>query len=254
MQSQLCPARAPCRGFGGAAIERQPLSGQAIDSLFVLHIVYNMQISVMRVRDQAKAMLQAMISDGSLASDERLDEVGLSHRMGISRTPLREALIALEGEGFVRSVPHKGFSVTTANEEMVRELFPIIGALEAQALRMSGEAVIASAPVLSALNNRLANAKNKAKSHEIDRAIHHGFVEHCGNPRLLKLLETQCALARRFDGAAARGIANPAGACAQHAKIIAAIEASDLARAGELLLLHWREGEITVINWLKKNT
>jgi DNA-binding GntR family transcriptional regulator len=78
-----------------------------------------------RIRDQIKALLSTMIQEGALRSAQHLDEVGLSQRLGVSRTPLREALIALESDGLVRSIPNKGFVVVDANRALVREVFPI---------------------------------------------------------------------------------------------------------------------------------
>jgi len=205
----------------------------------------------LRARDQVKALLQSMISEGTLASGEHLDEISLSRRIGVSRTPLREALIALEGEGLVQSIPNKGFTVIAANEELVREVFPILAGLEAQAVRLSGPGLITTAPALSALNDALARATRKPKQYELDSAIHRGLTQHCGNQRLQKLLETHRQLARRFDGAHARGTADQAGSCEEHNEIIAAVREGQLARAADLLLAHWYRGEGVVIAWLR---
>jgi DNA-binding GntR family transcriptional regulator len=204
-----------------------------------------------RARDQVKTLLRSMIAEGALAGGEHLDEIGLSRRIGVSRTPLREALIALEGEGLVQSVPNKGFSLVTADEAMVRDVFPILAALEAQAVTLSGERLIAVAPELAALNERLARTTRKATQYQLDAAIHCGLTDHCGNARLLKLLETHRELARRFDGAGARGTADQAGSCREHRAIIAAVRAGELALARDLLLAHWRRGEDVVIAWLQ---
>jgi DNA-binding GntR family transcriptional regulator len=207
----------------------------------------------LRARDQVKALLQSMIADGALASGQRLDEIGLSSRIGVSRTPLREALIALEGEGLVQSVPNRGFRVVAADEVLVREVFPILGALEAQALRLSGSRIVESASKLAAINSALARATRKAKQYELDSAFHRALTEHCGNARLLKLIETHREFARRFDGAGQRGTADQVGSCREHGEIIEAVRGQKLSRASDLLLAHWRRGEGVVIAWLRKN-
>jgi DNA-binding GntR family transcriptional regulator len=78
-----------------------------------------------RARDDVRDLLKSMIRDGALPGGARLDEVRLSERLGVSRTPLREALIAIEAEGMVRSTPNRGFIVVRADAELVREIYPI---------------------------------------------------------------------------------------------------------------------------------
>lgn len=203
-----------------------------------------------RVRDQIKTLLGTMIHEGVLLGAQHLDEVGLSQRLGVSRTPLREALIALESDGLVRSIPNKGFVVVDANHALVREVFPILAALEVQALRLSGDDLIRSGPALAQLNDQLARTAMPSEQYSIDCALHRGFTQYCGNPRMLALLESHRDLSRLFDGAAVRGMANHAGSCAEHAEIISAICDASLERAGALLSRHWEKGEQVVIDWL----
>lgn len=212
------------------------------------------QVNRLRVRDQAKALLQSMIADGALSDGEHLDEIGLSRRIGVSRTPLREALIALEAEGLVRSEPNKGFRVVAADEALVREVFPVIGALEAQAVRLTGDDLKAVVGDLKKLTDNLRQAKSKPLQYKLDAAFHHTLTRQCGNARLLRLLDTHRDLARRFDGAHARGTADHAGTCREHAAIVAAIERGEIEQASTLLLAHWRRGEDVVINWLRSRT
>ena len=205
----------------------------------------------MRARDQVKTLLQSMIGEGTLAGGEHLDEIGLSRRIGVSRTPLREALIALEGEGLVQSVPNKGFRVVAASEALVREVFPILAALESQAVLLAGPKLISNVRELVAINELLANTTRKAKQYAFDVAFHKLLTEQCGNQRLIRLLESHRLLARRFDGASARGTADQKGSCDEHAQIVAAVKGGKLTRAAELLIAHWQRGEDVVIEWLR---
>lgn len=205
-----------------------------------------------RARDEVRDLVRDMIGRGALAGGARLDEVALSERIGVSRTPLREALIALEGEGLVQSTPNKGFTVVVANEALVREVFPILAALEAAAVRLSGQALVKAAPELAAVNQALLGARSKPKQYELDSAFHRHLTAGCGNARLLKLLTTHRDIACRFDGAHARGMADQAGSCEEHTAIVAAIERGRLDKAADLLIAHWRRGEDVVIAWLKE--
>jgi DNA-binding GntR family transcriptional regulator len=221
----------------------------------ILPIVYNMQNTIAitrhRARDQVRTILEKLIRRGELSGGARLEEVELSRRIGVSRTPLREALIALEEDGLVQSSPNKGFTVVPANEALVREIYPILGALEGAALRLSLPQLKAAAPELKAINDKLSRATDKARQHEFDMQFHARLTHGCGNPRLLKLLDTHWTQARRFDGAQRRGTADREGSCREHAEIVRAIEDGRAAAAVEALIAHWRRGEDTVINWLR---
>ena len=203
-------------------------------------------------RQLTRDHLRAMIVEGRLSSDTRLEEVKLSKQIGISRTPLREALITLEEEGLVRSTPHKGFVVVTPNEEFVRESYPILAALEAMAVRMSGEALRADAPRLKALNAALAGETARPRQYGLDREFHAALTQHCGNARLLKLLGRERARAQLVDGSHRRGMADLAGSVAMHAAIVDAIEEGRSEDAAALLLGHWQEGTEVVAQWLRE--
>lgn len=208
-------------------------------------------ISRHRARDQVRTLLERLIRKGDLPGGARLEEVALSKRIGVSRTPLREALIALEEYGLVTSSPNKGFCVVHANEALVREIYPILGALEGAALRLALPRLPAAAPELKALNDKLSRATSKARQYELDRQFHARLTRSCGNPRLLKLLDTHWAQARRFDGALRRGTADRDGSCREHTEIVRAIENGRVEAAVESLIAHWRRGEDVVINWLR---
>ena len=77
------------------------------------------------------------------------------------------------------------------------------------------------------------------------------MVERCGNPRLLRLIESHWGLAECVDGAAERGMANHHGSCEQHDAIIDAIEAGRIDQAADLLRRHWHEGIGVVTKWLR---
>ncbi|MGD0144418.1 MAG: GntR family transcriptional regulator [Rhizomicrobium sp.] len=205
-----------------------------------------------RARDQVRDALRQSIVSGSFRPGERLDEIRLSQQIGASRTPLREALIALEEEGLVQSRPNRGFTVAALDENLVRETYAILGALESAAVETGGDALVAQKSQLESINNRLAREPRPSRRHALDREFHRMLAEPCGNGRLLQLLTTQWNQASRIDGGEKRGIANLAGSCAEHAAIVAAINDSNLEEAARLLRIHWRNGVHVVANWMKE--
>ena len=79
--------------------------------------------------------LRAMIYSGELEPGTRVTEIALARRLGVSRTPLREAFRELTAEGLLEPMPRRGARIATLTAESIDELFPIMGALES----LSGE-------------------------------------------------------------------------------------------------------------------
>lgn len=204
------------------------------------------------MRDDARAVLRAMIVEGELAPATHVEEVKLSQQIGASRTPVREALIALEAEGLVRSQPRKGFVVVQPDEALMRESFPILSALEAMAVRMSGAGLKAAVPQLRRLNEALARERKKARQYDLDRAFHIALTEHCGNARLLMLINAERRRAQLIDGAHKKGMANLEGSVKEHEALIVAVERGSYSEAAALLTAHWDHGTEVVAQWLRE--
>ncbi|MEX3933885.1 GntR family transcriptional regulator [Paraburkholderia phymatum] len=92
------------------------------------------------LRDQAYAMLRQAIADADIyASREeiRLDERVLSETLGVSRTPVREAMTLLEQEGFLRMVPRRGIYIVRKSKREIVEMVQMWAALESMAARLA---------------------------------------------------------------------------------------------------------------------
>jgi DNA-binding GntR family transcriptional regulator len=91
-----------------------------------------------RIYDELK---RAILSVDIYASDEehRLDERGLAEELGVSRTPVREALVRLENEGFVRNIPRRGAFVARKTKAEIIEMILVWAALESMAARLTTE-------------------------------------------------------------------------------------------------------------------
>jgi len=85
--------------------------------------------------------LKTAILSGHLRPKERLAEERLAERLGVSRTPVREALYKLESEGLIRPLNKRGFIVSGDSKEEVEELFEIRSVLEGYALRLISEKI-----------------------------------------------------------------------------------------------------------------
>ncbi|TWG86006.1 DNA-binding GntR family transcriptional regulator [Cupriavidus gilardii J11] len=92
------------------------------------------------LRDQAYAMLRQAIADADIyqSRDEiRLDERVLSEALGVSRTPIREAMTLLEQEGFLRTVPRRGIYIMRKTKREIVEMIQMWAALESMAARLA---------------------------------------------------------------------------------------------------------------------
>ncbi|MFZ4896557.1 GntR family transcriptional regulator [Plantibacter sp. Mn2098] len=93
----------------------------------------------MRVSDRAYRSLREEILEGILRPGMVLAEVEQSTRLGISRTPLREALSRLSADGLVGSTPGRGLVVTEVSTDRIDDLFRVRRALEEQAARLAAQ-------------------------------------------------------------------------------------------------------------------
>ncbi len=113
-------------------------------------IVYNsremavhgrVQKQTVPVRKKAYEHLKTAILSGHLSPKERLTEEHLAETLGVSRTPVREALYKLESEGLIRPLETRGFIVSGDSKEEVKELFELRAILEGYALRIISEKI-----------------------------------------------------------------------------------------------------------------
>lgn len=206
-----------------------------------------------RLRDDIVLELERLIATGEL-DVTRLKEVELATQLGVSRTPLREALLILERQGLVVSEAHKGFRIAPVTEQKVHEIYPQLGALEALAVRTGATALRDQLPTLRALNARLLSRGSKLELYTADRTLHETLWAGAGNASLVETLRRLWLQVQPYDGATRRGIADPEGSEKGHAAVLDAIEARKPAEAARLVEAHWRAGIEVVIGWLRRQS
>ncbi|MDA0183615.1 GntR family transcriptional regulator, partial [Solirubrobacter phytolaccae] len=89
------------------------------------------------LRDQAYVTIRDAIVDGTLAPGERLRDAELCAWLGLSRTPVREALNRLEQDGLVETEPQRFTRVTPLDRRAARDAFPVVAALHALAAELA---------------------------------------------------------------------------------------------------------------------
>lgn len=138
-------------------------------------------------------VLRRAILDGYFEPGEKLDQDGIAEELRVSRTPLREAIAALESEGLLESRPHRGVFVNEISRKDIREVFAVRALLEAEVARQAASAVPDS--VLDRLETSLKEAQkayadgNHVAQFEADRNFHETLREFTENRLLAEVLE-----------------------------------------------------------------
>lgn len=121
------------------------------------------------VRKRVYAHLKAAILSGLLSPEERLTEEHLAEMLGVSRTPVREALYKLESEGLIQPLETRGFIVWGDSKEAVEELFEIRAILEGYALRSVSEKI--SEESLQRLSGFIEKAETALQAHQMNEVF-----------------------------------------------------------------------------------
>jgi DNA-binding GntR family transcriptional regulator len=200
--------------------------------------------------DTAPATLAARVTDavrdaivdGRLVAGERYSVALLAGQFGVSRTPVREALLVLERQGMVRFERNRGVRVLETSLHDLEEVFGLRLLLEVPATERACE--LLDAPALDALGRELAamhaaaGAGDEAAFMAHDRAFHAALLLAAGNRRLAEVV-AQLRDAVRFRGASTVGRSRDLGAIlAEHDAIMAALRARDGAAAAAAMRAH----------------
>jgi DNA-binding GntR family transcriptional regulator len=195
------------------------------------------------LRDDARVQLLQRIVNGELQPGSRINESQLSLELGLSRTPLREALMTLEREGFVRSEVNRGFIVAEPSSHEAREIYPILWTLEGLALRETGLLAGTILPELERINREFSAANLEAtRAIELDTAFHDALISRCPNRRLLELVRSHRQLLQRYEHIQLEDSSLIPHSVAQHAIIIQSLRLNDLNTAVAALEQNWRFG------------
>ena len=199
-------------------------------------------ISRRPLHEETVDRMRDLIVQGRLPPGERLNERVLCEQLGISRTPLREAIKLLATEGLVDLLPNRGAIVSRIDAARLAETLHVMGALEG----LAGELACRHASAEGIARIRALHQKMLIRYERGDlqgyfqynQAIHLGLVEASGNAILANAYRQLNANVRR-----ARYMANLSSerwkeAVREHEAILAALEARDVSRLKRLLQDH----------------
>jgi DNA-binding GntR family transcriptional regulator len=203
--------------------------------------------------DRIYRLLLGEIVEGAIEPGARLVESKLAERLGVSRTPVREALFRLHQEGFVLTSAGRGFSVTPLDEKEARELFPILSSLEGLALSMAAPLVILDLEALRSANQALAPlARRPWDAIEADTAFHELLLRRCPNMNLLDMIDSVRRRLLRYEFVYMADETLIDVSIAQHEAIIENISRSDFNAAAKALDTNYESGKALVLSKLPR--
>jgi len=194
------------------------------------------------LHEEAADRLRDMIVEGELSPGERIREQALCDRLGVSRTPLREAMKVLAAEGLVILQPNRGAAVSDPSPADIADTFKVIGALEALAGELACERVndkdIAE---IRALHYQMAlhHARGELREYfRLNQRIHEKLVELSGNRVLIETHRQLGGRIRRHRFVANRSGGRWEQAMQEHEQMLEALASRDAKRVAEVLRLH----------------
>ncbi len=202
-----------------------------------------------------ETMREAIIN-GQLRPGERLMEVQLAEEMGVSRTPVREAMRKLELEGFVVMVPRKGAYVAGISTKDITDVFEIRAALESLAAGLAVDRIteeeLEELERLLVLVAECAAKDDLEKLIEVDTEFHDCLYRASRNDRLVQIVSNLREQIQRFRTTSLASPGRMKETLEEHKKIVEAISERNVSLARELALEHIENAEDSILEALEK--
>ena len=194
------------------------------------------------IRDSAFVTLRNAILDGKLKPEERLVERDIAEQLGISRTPVREAIRKLELERLVTHIPRKGVVVTGFSESDVLEILAIRKVLEGLICSIASTKI--KAKDLDRLDNTLIQIQvehdkgNEKKVNQLNERFHEIIYRSAESPRLYEFHNTMREYINKFTHVAYTKPGRTEEALIEHTKIVQALRNRNSQEAEEVAKKH----------------
>lgn len=196
------------------------------------------------LRNQVRDELLERMRSGAVEPGEGISEVQLAAELGVSRTPLREALIGLAEVGQLEWIEGKGFKFKPLSAEELLELAPILASLESLAIELTPEAerVRIGRELLELAEAFAAEKVELALVTAKDDEWHSILTSGCTNQKLLALLQNTRQSFHRYEHLLVPDSTVISRVAAEHIEIARALVGGDLAAAQRALGENWRNG------------
>jgi DNA-binding GntR family transcriptional regulator len=197
-------------------------------------------------------ILKKEIIKGSLKPGSKVLEGRIADQIGISRTPVREAIRELAAEGFVTLSPNQGVVVRSVSAENIREVLQVHSVLEGLATRLSCEVI--NEEELKELENyvnkmeKLTNKKDPLAYSEVDLKFHELIVDNCGNKRLIQMRKNISDQAQRYRVSSLRIQGRLKKSLKEHQKILEAFKTKNPKKADSMSQEHIQNALKNILN------
>ncbi|ADG81021.1 GntR family transcriptional regulator [Thermincola potens] len=200
--------------------------------------------------------LREAIINGTLEPGERLMEIQLAEEMGVSRTPVREAIRKLELEGFVVMVPRKGAYVAGLSMKDIADVFEIRTALESLAAGLAAERIteeeLENLERLLVKIGECVQANDLDKLIEVDTEFHDVLFKATRNERLVQIISNLREQIQRFRTTSLASPGRMKYALEEHKKIVEAVSERNVELAQKLAAEHIENAENIMLNVLRE--
>ncbi len=203
------------------------------------------------ISDKIRSAIDELIFAGGLPADSRINEVHLAEKLGVSRTPLREALHALAAENIVTCVPRRGFFVSPLTEQEFCDIYAIRPIIDPAALALAGLPSEARIAKLESLDKKLNNAANTNAAVDLDDAWHLELLSDCPNQVMMDMVRKMIHRTRRYELAYLRDQRNINNAVSEHAAVIDALRDGSMRSACAALRRNLTSGNAPILEWLR---
>jgi DNA-binding GntR family transcriptional regulator len=195
------------------------------------------------LRDQVYLELLQRIHRGDLPAGSRVRDATIAAQLGVSRTPVREALLRLARDGVLEALAGRGFRVRPLDPEELLEVGTILGVLEPLALELTDDFPPQRLDRLGELVRQLERIRGDiSRCIELDDEWHRTLLEGCSNQRLLQLIVTLRQIPRRYLHAYLQEAGRVSLSTVYHARIVDSLRQGDRASAAQLLQRQWKRG------------
>ena len=204
------------------------------------------------LRDQVRHAIVDRILRDELKPGARISDTALARELGVSRTPIREALLRLEREGFLAADVGRGFFVKPLSVREVREAYPVLWTLEVLALRTTTPLTAERRAELQRINEALEDEQDPERRIDLDGAWHRTLLETCGNDYLMGLIGAIKSVIRRYEYAYMQNAGYVPVSTRTHEQIVALVAAGEVDEAVPLLENNWRFTMQSLLEWVRE--
>lgn len=209
------------------------------------------------LRDVVFNTLRQAILKGELEPGERLMEIQLAERLGVSRTPIREAIRKLELEGLVLMIPRKGAEVAKISEKSLRDVLEVRRSLDELAIELAcqrmNEEQMQELELAQQEFCKAVETKDAMTIAETDERYHDIIYQGTGNARLMQILNNLREQIYRYRLEYIKDEDKRQILIVEHEQILKAIKSRHVAEAKIAIREHIDNQEITVSRNIKEN-